>query len=572
MSSLQEAKQHVLRELKQAMGKEFRPGVDEIITPPDARFGDMSFACFALAKALQKPPTELATEIAAKIAPTGFIERAVAVGPYVNFFLKRGEFADVTIQEIYRAAKEYGRSSVGEQKRIMVEYAQPNTHKEIHVGHLRNFFLGKSITLLLKEIGFSVIPTTYINDLGMHVALCVWGLEQIPEEVQKAAKTQEARVRLMGRAYAEASKQTTEDPAKKEEVSMIYRDLEFQKGSFVSVWKKTRKWSLAYIRSVFEELDLPIDVWYYESDLVRATKHIIEDLVKRGIVVESQGALIVDLEEEGLGANLLVKRDGTLLYNAKDITLALRKQEDHAPLRSLYVIDVRQSLAMQQLFATLKKMGFEKELQHIGYEFVTLKDGAMASRKGNIIRFEEVRDTLRELAFTQTKARHEDWSKKRLQEASEAIATSAMVYGLLRQDSAKKIVFDLKEVVSFEGHTGPYLLYTYSRISSLLAKIPKKFVEPQLTLLDHEAEHRLVRKIAEYPQVVHLSATGYAPAKLCQYLFELCQDFSQFYEVCSVLHEEHLPRAAARAALVGAVRQVLENGFRLIGLPIIQEM
>lgn len=572
MSTIQKAKQQILLELKNAIGKEFRPSLDEIISPPDEKLGDVSFPCFALAKSMGRSPVELSLEIAAKIEPGEFIEKAVSVGPYVNFFLKRGAFAKGVVLEIEENAEDYGKTSLGEDRKVMVEYAQPNTHKEIHIGHLRNFFLGKSITLLLKEIGYQVIPTSYINDLGMHVALCVWSLNQMLEEEIKSAKTPEEKMALLGRAYADASQKTKDNPELKAEVSAIYKDLEFQKGEFVSLWKKTRKWSLSYIRSVFKELDLPIDVWYYESDLVRATKHIIEDLKEKEIVTESQGAWIVDLEKEGLGVNLLVKSDGTLLYNAKDLALAVRKQEDHNPLRSLYIIDARQSLAMQQLFATLKRMGFDRDLQHIDYEFVTLKDGAMASRKGNIIRFEQLRDELFDLAKQETSTKHTDWSEKRIQTSAKAIANAALIFVMLKQDSSKKIVFDPKESLSFEGHTGPYLLYTYSRMVSLLAKVPKKFVDPNLETLTADQEHTLVRKLAEYPQTVISAATQYSPSKLAQYLFELCQAFSSFYEACPVLKEADLSRAAARIAIVGATKQVLENGFKLLGLPSVKEM
>ncbi len=572
MSTIQNAKQQILLELKNAMGKEFRPSLDEIISPPDERLGDLSFPCFSLAKSMSRSPVELASEIAAKVEPGGYIEKAVATGPYVNFFLKRGTFARDVLFEIQKTEEEYGKASIGEDRKIMIEYAQPNTHKEIHIGHLRNFFLGKSITLLLKEVGYKVIATSYINDLGMHVALCVWSLQNMSEEEIKLAKTPEEKMALLGRAYADASQKTKDNPELKAEVSAIYKDLEFQKGPFVSLWKKTRKWSLSYIRSVFKELDLPIDVWYYESDLVRATKHIIEELKKKEIVTESQGAWIVDLEKEGVGVNLLVKSDGTLLYNAKDLALAIRKQEDYAPLRSLYIIDARQSLAMQQLFATLKKMGFDRDLQHIDYEFVTLKDGVMASRKGNIIRFEQLRDELFDLAKEETSTKHADWSEKRVQTSAKAIANAAMMFVMLKQDSSKKIIFDPNESLSFEGHTGPYLLYTYSRMVSLLSKVPKKFAEPNLETLTNDAEHTLIRKLSEYPQAVISAATQYAPAKLAQYLFELCQAFSGFYEACPVLKEADLPRAAARVAVVGATKQVLENGFKLLGMPTIKEM
>lgn len=569
MYARQQAQQQILQELKKAVGKEFTPTVADLSVPPDQKHGDFSFPCFALAKGLKRNPVELANELAAKIGSKGFIKSITAAGSYVNFSLENEAFGDAVLQEIASQGEAYGFSKAGEGKKIMVEFAQPNTHKDIHVGHLRNFFVGQQIVNVLKAVGHNVIPVTYINDLGAHVATCLWGIRSIHPSKDPA---KEERMPFLGKAYADATKAVEENPNVKEEISAIYRDLEQLKGSLVPLWKKTRKWSLLHMKDVFKEVGLTLDSWYYESDLIRRTKKLIEEMIRNGIATHSEGAWIVDLQAEGLGVNLLVKTDGTLLYNAKDLALAFRKNEDYEPMRSLYVVDARQSLAMRQLFATLKKMGFEKELAHISYEFITLKDGAMSSRKGNIIRYETFRDQMIAAARDETKARHSDWEEKKIERTARALVFAAIRFGMLKQDLDKVITFDPKEALSFDGCTGPYLLYTFARIQSILRKAKK--TRPAFTGrgLTSPLEHRLLSLLSSFPDVVFTVGATYHLSALPQYLFEISKAFAEFYEMLPVLKAQESDLVAARLGLTKAVGQTLENGLRLLGIQPIKEM
>jgi len=567
MSVAQEAKQQILQIIKTAVGKEYTPNMDDLMRPPKEELGDMAFPCFDLSRALKQPPQEIAIELATKIEVGGWIKEVKAQGPYVNFFYS-SLFAQAVLQEIQEKQEKYGTLGAGAQKSIMVEYAQPNTHKAIHVGHLRNFLVGQALVQVLRAYGYHIIPVSYINDLGSHVAKAVWGIAKWHKEEEIA---KEDRVAFLARVYAEVSQKIEGDEAAKQEIAKVFQELESLKGPFVSLWKKTRKWSIDYFKAVFKELGLPIDAWYFESDLVVDTKAIVEDLIKKGIAIHSDGAWLVDLEKEKLGVNLLVRTDGTLLYNAKDLALAFRKEEEYHPTRSLYVIDARQSLAMQQLFATLKRMGFEKELAHVSYEFVTTKEGAMASRTGNVILYEELRDRLIAMAKEETKKRHPDWEEKKLGKTAHAIAFSAMRFSMLRQDLDKKIVFDFEEALAFEGYTGPYLLYTYARIRSLQRKAKKKEASLVASHLTHPLEHALWTSLAKYPEVIFEASQSYQISLIAHYLFDLCQKFSSFYNDLPILQAPDQV-GAQRLALVEATRQVLENGLALLGIETIPQM
>ena len=568
MYTIQKAKTEILQAIKQAAPPGFVPSLEDLETPPDQKMGDVAFPCFDLAKSLKRNPAEIATELAVKIGPKGFIAEAKAAGPYVNIVLNTKTFGEAVHEEMAELHSEYGTSDVGADKRLMVEFANLNSHKDVHIGHLRNLFVGQAAVNLLKATGFDVIPVAYINDLGLHVAKSVWCMKTYHQDEDVKP---EDRIAFLRDVYVEANKILEEQPALSAQVTEVFRHLEDGRGDELALWKETRDWSIDFLKEVYNELGLTIDHWYFESDVIGKSKKIIEGLIEQGIVKESEGAWIVDLKDEDLGVNLLIKTDGTMLYNAKDLGLAMKKEEDYHPTRSIYVVDERQSHALKQLFATLGRMGFERELQHLSYEFVTLEGGAMAARKGNVIRYEDLRDELLGEAQRETQSRHEDWTKKKVQKVARAVAFAAMRFGMLKQDTGKKIIFNLKDAVSFEGFTGPYLLYTFARIHSLLKKAGRKKPKGTATTLTHPTEHRLILALAKYPEVVFDTAQKLEPAMLCQYLFDLAKTFAEFYANVPVLTREGV-ELSERLALVRAVGEGLAQGLKLLGIETVDEM
>ncbi len=568
MYTIQKAKQQILTELKHAVGSGFSPNIGDLEAPPDSSLGDVAFPCFSLSKKLKKSPNDIANELAAKIGPKDYISKIKADGPYVNFIFDNDFFGASVLNDVKTMKEKYGQSNIGEGKRVMIEFANLNTHKDIHVGHLRNIFIGQMAVEVMKANGYDVVPVAYINDLGAHVAKSVWAIQAFhkDEDIPK-----EKRVEFLRDVYVEANTKLEEDEANKEAVSEVFRNLEEQNGEEVAVWKKTRKWSIDFLESVYDELNLTIDTWYFESEVVSRTKKIIDEMIEKKIVVESDGAWIVDLEEEKLGVNLLVKSDGTLLYNAKDIGLAYKKEKDYHPKKSIYVVDARQGHALKQLFATMKRLDFDKDLSHLSYEFVTLKGGAMASRKGNVIRYEDFRDEVIKQATSETEKRHDDWTDKKIEKISRAVAFAAVRFGMLRQDNDKQIVFDFDEAVAFEGFTGPYHLYTHARIQSLLNKAGKIKVSFKTNKLKEDVEHRLLVLLSEYPEIVFDVSKDLQLSRIAQYLFELSRTFSEFYGEVQILKAEE-SIAGQRLGLCKTVQSVLENGLSLMGIETVKEM
>src|SRR3989338_728347 len=346
--------QEVRKALKANIGKGYSPTIDELTTPPDSSMGEIAYPCFVLAKGMGRNPTELATELSAKIGPKGMIEMVTSSGPYVNVRLKLDVFAGEVLKEIQLSGERYGHQNIGKGRRVMVEYANPNTHKDIHVGHVRNFVVGFLTIQLLRTVGYEVVATSYINDLGNNVARCIWSMNALHEGERPEPGHE---MEFLQKLYVDAGTVAETDEEARTQISEIQRTLETGRGPWQKAWKESRAWSIDALQAVFKEFRLPIDRQYYESDLIDDTKKIVRELQEQGIAKLDDGAIIVDLSDEDLGANLLVKSDGTLLYNAKDLALAVRKSSDYALDRSLIVVDERQSLAMRQLFATLKRIG-----------------------------------------------------------------------------------------------------------------------------------------------------------------------------------------------------------------------
>ncbi|MBP9828285.1 arginine--tRNA ligase [Patescibacteria group bacterium] len=567
MYALTRVKKEALTSLKKAIGKKYPVSIDMLGEPPDAKMGDISFPCFALAKGMARNPAEIATEIAAKIGPSSLIARVVAVGPYVNFTVDGAAFVGAVLTDVVKDGKRYGKSTTGRGKKVLVEYANLNTHKEIHIGHVRNLALGKSLVELLRRTGYGVTPVAYINDLGNNVARALWGVMKL----HPGEEPPEDALNWLGSIYAEATAALEADEERKAEVSQIQRDLENMEGEVVPLWKKSQKWSMDALKAAYAELGLELDHIYEEHDLIDETHEIVKKLLTQGIAKMSQGAAIVDLESEGLGVNLLRKSDGTLLYNAKDLALAYRKEADYAADRSLIVVDTRQSLAFKQLAETLDRMGFPREVLHIPYDFVTLPEGAMSSRKGNIVRWTDVRDAMIEKLSQATRERHADWSDRKVRDNARALAFASVQFMMLRQDPEKTLVFDMDEAMSTDGFSAPYILYTLARIESMKRKaevIPEIVPEK----LAHPVEIALAREMARYPGVIQAAAAQYKPSIVAHYAFSLAQIFARYYEEVRILDANELQFASARLALCDAVRQTLENALLSLGIPLVKEM
>ena len=578
---------HVARRIGEVAETEVE--VADLVTPPNPDLGDIAFGCFKLAKAQGKSPADIAQTISEALKKGDqTIASAVAAGPYVNLTLKAGEFILRVIQEVERDGASYGASDEGEMKTLLFEYANPNTHKEVHVGHLRNFILGVSLARILKRTGYNLIPISYLNDVGSNVGKTLWRLVTMAGYDVHTFQAHELTQLLLhvpqdkqtgnelGKIYTQAVAEVTAHPELQPDISFVQTKLEEHDPIWEKLWYETRRWCLDEFGAIFDELGIHIDHQYFESSLLDRSHEVVKELLARGIAKESEGAVIVDLEDQKLGIAVLRKTDGTLLYSAKDLALSELKVKDNPSLwRSLVLVDSRQSLYFKQLSAILKLMGEKVDFGFIGYELVTLPEGAMSSRKGNIITFQSLHDEILSVARAETIARHPEWPEGKVAYTSWCVAMGGLKYGILKQDPDKVIVFESKRALSFEGDTGPYIQYAATRLASILKKaqwIPSETSEvADPSLFTERAEQRLALHVALFPRAVGRASAELKPSLLAQWCFAMAQHVAAFYHEVNVL--ESAPEAKTqRLRLVASALSVLLLGLDLLGITVPEEM
>ncbi|MFA5020446.1 MAG: arginine--tRNA ligase [Patescibacteria group bacterium] len=566
--AIEKIKRELIEAVAAAVGQPVDKSKLEVTRPPEESWGDFSVSCFYLTKLLRISPNQIAQELQSKISAKGSIKSVKNIGPYLNFYLDDKQLISRVIKEIKSKGEKYGRRPAVKEK-IMVEYSQPNTHKEFHIGHLRNVVLGSSLVNLIRASGAKVIAANYIGDIGSHVAKTLWVLEKFHQSELEPAQH---KGQYLGKLYAEAVNLCEANEEHKQEAAEVQKKLESGDKHLTALWKKTRQWSLQEFDGIYDTLGVKFDKVFFESEVEKPGKQMVAELLENKIAERSQGAVIINLEKYGLKQFLLLKSDGSSLYSTKELALAKLKFEKYKIDASYVVVDSRQSFYFQQFFKTLEVIGFRKKTAHIAYEFVTLPEGAMASRKGNVVLFEDLLAEMTALAEAETAQRHGDWSEAEIKTVANKIALAAIKFSMIRVGRGSAIVFNQAEALSFDGYSGPYLQYTVSRINSLLKKAkagPAK--EADYSLLNEASERELVIKLAQFPETISMAVEEFEPSRLAQYLFELAKIFSGYYQAVPILGSP-AETAAARLALVASVRQVLANGLSLLGIEILERM
>lgn len=545
----------------------------EFSTPPKVEMGHLAFPCFQYAKTLQKKPPELAQELAG-LVQSQFAKVQVA-GPYLNLFLDSKMLGQKVISEILNSQ---GLTQPAQQMApILIEYSQPNTHKELHVGHMRNMCLGNALVRILRYTGRPVVANTYPGDVGTHVAKCLWYMKY--HNTQAVPTT--GKGEWLGKMYSlahnklEDERGTPQEEINRQQLTAILKELEQKKGAFYDLWKETRQWSIDLMKALYQWADVQFDVWYWESEVDSDSVQSALNLYEQGLLTKSEGAIGLDLEAEGLGFCLLVKTDGNGLYATKDVELARKKFATYNPSRSIYVVDMRQELHFKQVFAVLKKIGFEQAdlCYHLKYNFVELPDGAMSSRKGNIVPIMELIEKMRGHVKQNYLERYKDeWSQVEIEKTADMVAHGAIKYGMNVMDPNKKIIFKMEDWLRLDGESGPYIQYSYARIQSLLNKIPLNEKSPDFSTLETSIEKELILKLAQFNKTVENCAQNLKTSILCTYLYETAKIFNSFYHECPIGKLEDIKLQQARLALAKATGDLLKKGLELLGIPAPQRM
>lgn len=570
MYALDKIKLNIVKLINKALGKNIVQAPD-LVYPANSEFGDLSLPCFGIAKQFKKSPSAMAEQLVSKISSEE-LSSLSAAGPYLNFTINKEYLTKAVISEIARAKKEYGENKSGKNKKVMIEYSNANTHKEYHVGHLRNLCYGDSVNRILAANGYRAIPVSYINDFGIHAAKTLWCYL----EFYKNKKLPENKGFFLGQVYARATKELEKNPLAKELAAFMMKKIESRKGEEYKLWQKTRKWSIEQLDKIYKELGIKFERIFYENEFMDKGRDMVAELCEKRVLKKSDGAVIADLEKYNLGVLVFMRSDGTALYPIADLPLALEKFKKYKLDKSIYVVDIRQSLYFKQLFKLLDLLGCKKEMIHLGYDVVKLPSGMMSSRSGNVITYEDLREQVFKKALGETKKRHKNWSEKKIRETADKIAIGAIKFEMIKVGAGQVITFDINQALRFDGFTAAYLQYTCARIQSILRK--SKIPRPRRVSLGlknlklgEPKEQELIMKLAKYPEIVKAAGEKYDPAEIAKYLFELAQIFNDYYHSVPVLKAEEETRAA-RLVLIGAVSQTIANGLGLLGIEAMEEM
>lgn len=543
-------------------------------TPPNPQMGDLAFPCFELAKAQGKNPVEVAVTVKTILEKSDLskygVDKIITAGPYINFFYNSGVLAKDILGSIQKHGKKYGVNNSQKGRKVIIEYPGNNSHKELHIGHLRNICLGNALTYIFAANGVAISPINYLNDFGAHVAKCLWGLQKF-HNGEKQPKGQEQK--WLGEIYAESNKYLEEHPELKEESFEVQKKLEARDKSIWSLYKKTREWSIKGFAKAFKELDLKLNYTFYEQDVKDAGQKIVDELLKNKIATIGEGgAIILDLTSENLDIALLRKSNGAGLYLTSDLGLAVAKNKKYKNIsESITLTGSEQNFYFKQLFRVLQKAGYDYKMTHIGYGLVMLPDGKMSSRKGKVVLYDDVRDEVYGKILEETQKRHADWSKKKIEKTAWTVAMAAIKFDFLKHEAAKTIIFDFADAIKFEGFTGPYVLYMIARINSILRKgmMSKKI---NYDLLNYPEEKHLIMMLGEYGEVLKKSFANYNPSVVVKYSFDVAQAFSNFYAKHTVLNSEDKNLVNARLALCAATKQVLQNSLNILSIDNVEEM
>ncbi|UOF01987.1 arginine--tRNA ligase [Bdellovibrio reynosensis] len=548
-----------------------------LVEPPQSEMGDLAFGCFTLAKALKKGPPQIAAEIAQNFTADSTVQKVQAAGPYLNLTFSPAFHGEKVVASILDGSM-FKKQLVESSPKTMFEYSQPNTHKELHVGHMRNLCLGAAIVSMLKYSGRDVVSSTFPGDMGTHVAKCLWYMKKHNQE--PAPET--GKGEWLGRMYSKANllledqNGTPQEVINRQELTAILQELESKSGPYYELWKETREWSIQLMKSVYAWADVEFDEWYFESEMDGPSTAWVKELYAQGKLEKSEGAIGKNLEAENLGFCMLLKTDGTGLYATKDLLLAKHKFEDVHIEKSVYIVDMRQALHFKQVFRVLEMLGFEqaKNCFHLQYNYVELPDGAMSSRKGNIVPLTELVHRMEDHVKTTYLSRYEnEWSKEDINTIAGQVAKGAIFYGMLRIDTNKKIVFDMNEWLKLDGESGPFVQYSYARIASLGRKFPRtEGVKINWASLTHSSERQLLQALASFNSNMALASENFRPAAMCTYLYELAKKFNVFYHECPIGTEKDETVRAARLALSAAVGMTLKQGLSVLGIPAPEKM
>ncbi len=538
---------------------------DLLAVPPDPSMGDYALPCFRFAKILRKSPVAIAEELRAKIPADEVISEVSAVNGYLNFKVSKVGLAEGTLSRILKEGARYGASDLGAGKTICLDYSSVNIAKPFHIGHLSTTVLGGALYRIFKYLGYNAVGINHLGDYGTQFGKLIsayrrWGNRELVEQ---------GGIRALNELYVRFHREAEEDPALDDEARAYFKRIEEGDAECNELFEWFKKLTLKDVQKIYDLLDIHFDSYAGESFYSDKMQPVIDELREKGLLVESRGAQIVDLEAYGMPPCIILKSDGSSLYATRDMAAAIYRKKTYDFDKCLYVVAYQQNLHFRQFFKVLELMGKEwaKDLVHVAYGMVSLEEGAMSTRKGNVVFLEDVINKCIEKAYRIIDEKNPSLENK--EKVAEQVGVGAVIFGALYNNKIKDITFSYDKVLNFEGETSVYVQYTCARAASVLsrAEVPASYEVPQPC--DEEAE--LLKALAEFPDTVRSAAEKYEPSYIARYCVDVAQKFNKFYFDCKILQAEEGVRGF-RLALTAATLQVLRNALSLLGIGVPEKM
>ena len=549
---------------------------DEIMsmieTPADIKMGDYAFPCFKLAKLLRKAPPVIAKSIAEAIGDDPMCEKVESVNAYVNMFVSKEDFAREVVSEAIEKGDDYGRSSIGGGKKVIVEYSSPNIAKPFHIGHIRSTVIGNSIYKIYDFLGYDTMRINHLGDYGTQFGkmICAYRRWGNKEDVIKEP------IKSLLSYYTKFHVEAEKDPALEDEARAIFAKLEKGEPEEVELWQWFRDESLKEFNRVYDMLGITFDSYNGESFYSDKMPRFVQELKDKGLLVEDAGAQIVKLDEYDLPPALITKSDGSTLYITRDIAAAVYRKETYDFYKNIYVVASQQNLHFQQWIKVIELLGYDwaKDCVHVPFGLVSMEEGTMSTRQGRVIFLEDVLN--RAVEQTRQIIKEKNVNTENIDETAKEVGIGAVVFNELSNYRIKDYVFSWDKVLNFEGETGPYVQYTHARACSILrnagddavAKAKAGFDAKYIT---SESAHRLMSLIYELPEVIVEAGEKYEPSIVTRHIVDISQAFNKFY------HDEHIlvdneDEKIAKIALVLAAKTAIKNGLGLLGMKAPEKM
>ena len=537
-----------------------------IALPPNTEMGDFALPCFRLAKTMRKSPAIIAQEIAESYPKDEIVSDVSALNGYVNFKIDRVFWTKQTLERILSEGDRYGSSDEGKGKTVCIDYSSVNIAKPFHIGHLSTTVLGSSLYKLHKFLGYTPVGINHLGDYGTQFGKLIsaykrWGKK---EDIEKGG------LRALNALYVRFHEEAEKDPSLNDEARSFFKKIEDKDEESVALFNWFKELTLKDVSRIYELLDVHFDSWAGESFYNDKMQPVVDELREKGLLKESEGAQIVDLEAYGMPPCIILRSDGASLYATRDIAAAIYRKKTYDFYKCLYVVAYQQNLHFKQFFKVLELMGKEwaKDLVHVAYGMVSLEDGSMSTRKGKVVYLEDVIQKCVQKAHDIIAEKNPSLENK--EEIARTVGVGAVIFGALYNNKIKDITFSYDKVLNFEGETSCYVQYTCARANSVLEKGGRGGTYSVGEVVPQEFE--LVKKLADFPSTLHDALEKYEPCFVARYAVDLSQLFNKFYFDCSILNAGDENTRNFRLALTQATLVTLTNALRLLGIGVPEKM